>query len=474
MNHSSAAAETINTTDLRDLQHFFRLVPTEQERLLVVVFGTICHFFGDVGALFAGIEDPRDPNKTDYPLAALAFAGILMFLLRLQARRQVGLLLRTRGTIETFKALFDISGFPHGDTLDHVFSRLNPQDMQAVVSGMLRKLIVKKSLDPFRLLDKYFVVAGDGTGTLSFHKRHCAHCLTRKHNGKTLYYHTVLETKLVTSNGLALSLMTEFVENPGPNPTKQDCELKAFYRLADDLKAAFPRLPIVLTLDGLYANGSVFDLCRRHGWGFMIVLKDKDLPSVNEEFASLCPLQPGNRLTWITGKHKEIRQDFRWVEDISYSDSADREHCLSVMECLETKPNTQGRPETTKFKWVTNLKVTKSNVAALANQGGRIRWKIENEGFNAQKNGGYGLEHAYTTNPTSAKIFYLLLQIAHSIEQLITKGGLLRKALPQRWGSEKNLAFTLLEAFRNTPLTKALLKVIAQLRFQIRFCPDTS
>ena len=67
-----------------------------------------------------------------------------MFLLCLQARRQVGLLLRTRGTIETFKALFDISGFPHSDTLDHGFSRLSPQDMQEVVSGMLRKLIVKK------------------------------------------------------------------------------------------------------------------------------------------------------------------------------------------------------------------------------------------------------------------------------------------------------------------------------------------
>ncbi len=217
MNHSSAAAETINTTDLSDLQHFFRLVPPDQERLLAVVFSTILHFSGDAGALFEGIEDPQEPNKTDYPLAALAFAGILMFLLCLQARRQVGLLLRTRGTIETFKALFDISGFPHSDTLDHGFSRLSPQDMQEVVSGMLRKLIVKKSLDSFRLLDKYFVVAGDGTGTLSFHKRHCAHCLTRKHNGKTLYYHIVLETKLVTSNGPALSLMTQFVENSAPN-----------------------------------------------------------------------------------------------------------------------------------------------------------------------------------------------------------------------------------------------------------------
>ena len=54
--------------------------------------------------------------------------------------------------------------------------------------------------------------------------------------------------------------MTEFVENPSQNPTKQDCELKAFYRLAKRLKR-FPRLPICLLLDGLFAGGPTFALC---------------------------------------------------------------------------------------------------------------------------------------------------------------------------------------------------------------------
>lgn len=44
--------------------------------------------------------------------------------------------------------------------------------------------------------------------------------------------------------------------------------------------------------------------------------------------------------------------------------------------------------------WVTDLPVTEKNVALLA-QGGRGRWKIENEMFNTQKNGGYHLEHNF-------------------------------------------------------------------------------
>lgn len=49
-------------------------------------------------------------------------------------------------------------------------------------------------------------------------------------DGTILYYHPVLEAKLVTANGFAFSLMTEFIENAPPPAGPQDCELKAFYR----------------------------------------------------------------------------------------------------------------------------------------------------------------------------------------------------------------------------------------------------
>ena len=424
--------------------------------------------------LFSDVADPRNPNKITYPLAGLAFAGVMMFLCRLEARRQIGLLLRNSPSVDKFQALFGVEFFPHGDTLNEAFSKLDPEQGQNVVCTMIKTLIRKKILYAYRLFDTYFVVSIDGTGTLTFSERHCPYCLTRTHNGKTLYYHNVLEAKLVTKNGFAFSLMTEFIENPGENPTKQDCELKAFYRLAERLNKQFPRLPILLTMDGLFAGGPTFDLCKKYGWKFMIVLKDNDLSSVNEEFAALLKLQRGNRFYWRTGKNAEIRQNFRWTEDISYVDSESREHILSVIECRETKSNPKKEEKTTKFKWVTNYKVSANNVVTLANDGGRIRWKVENEGFNVQKNGGYGLEHAYTNNPTSAKIFYFLLQIAHMLAQLLYKGDLLKKAFPAGFGSAKNLAFRLLEAWRNARLSKDAIETMLHPRLQVRFYFDTS
>jgi hypothetical protein len=393
----------------------------------------------------------------------------MMFLFRLRARRQIGLLLRNASSATKFQALFGVEGVPHGDTLDDTFSDLEIDHIQAVVTGMTETLIRKKVLYSYRLLGIYFIVAFDGTGTISFDHRHCPHCLTRTRNGKTLYYHPVLEAKLLSSNGFAFSLMTEFIENPGDKVTKQDCELKAFYRLAKRLKTYFPRLPILLSLDGLFAGGPSFDLCRRYGWKFMIVLKDDDLSCLNEEFEALSKLQPENRLVWRTGKQAQIKQAFRWADDILYTDSDKKEHTLSVVECLETKPHKEGQKKTTKFKWVTNCRVSCRNVTGLSNDGGRMRWKIENEGFNVQKRGGYELEHAYTNNPNSAKVFYLLLQIAHLLAQILYKTTLLKRDFLDGLGSAKNLAFRLLEAWRNAPMDPSEMMAVLQKRFQIRF-----
>jgi hypothetical protein len=447
----------------------------EQKQLSIIraSLKTSQHFFGDFENLFQPVHDPRHLGRITYPLAAMGFAGVWMFLCRLGARRQINHLLRGNGpSAAKFRALFDVASCPHGDTVNALYARLNPAEVQEVVSRMVATLIRKKVLYRDRLLEHYFTIAIDGTGRLTFPERHCAHCLTQTHNGKTTYYHPVLEAKLVTATGLVFSVMTEFIENPGENPTKQDCELKAFYRLADQLKRRFPRLPICLLLDGLFAGGPTFALCEQYQWKYLVVLTEEDLPSVHQELELLMPLAPENHLTVYTGVQSKTKQVFRWMNDISYRDSEKREHSLSVMECLETRPKRNGERKTTRFKWLTNLKVKTNNIRILTNQGGRLRWKIENEGFNVQKNGGYALEHAYSRHPIAAKVFYYMLQIAHILAQLIEHGSLFRKAFPAGVGSAKNIAFCLLEAWRNLRLRSGQLEQLLSARVQIRL--DTS
>src|SRR5439155_25972988 len=102
-----------------------------------------------------------------------------------------------------------------------------------------------------------------------FTHHHCSQCLSQKHSSGTVsYLHPVLEAKLLTSTGLALSLASEFIENP-PGRTStdyqeqiQDCELKAFDRLAATLKASFSELRLCLSVDSLYRCGLAFAVCQ--------------------------------------------------------------------------------------------------------------------------------------------------------------------------------------------------------------------
>lgn len=156
------------------------------------------------------------------------------------------------------------------------------------------------------------------------------------------------------------------------------------------------------------------------------------------------------------------------MNDLTSVDTQQHPHTLAVINCRETRL-VEGQPKVTQFRWVGNFTVTPHHVLALTNQGGRLRWKIEKEGFNVQKTGGYALEHAWTPNPTAAKVFYFLLQIAHLLSQLMLHGSLFRQAFPQGVGSAQNLAWRLLEAWRNVrrPLTDLL--TLATRRCQIRF-----
>jgi hypothetical protein len=418
-----------------------------QKHILRLFLGIAQEYGGKWKDIFRGVSDEREAGKISYPMSVLLFTGVLLFICQLGARRQINHQLRGNERVrKKYRALFGVEDIPHGDTLNYSYRQLKVEEVQEVVCRLMEGVMEREELRKRRLFGIYDLIAMDGTGVLTYHERHCANCLTRKlSNGQILYYHPVLEAKLVTANGYALSLMTEFIENNDPQATKQDCELKAFYRLAARLKKRFPNAHFCLLLDGLFAGGPTLEVCEQKDWKYLIGLTDEDLPTVNQEFEALLALPPENRRE-IT-LPKGICQTYRWMNGIAYTDSDQRTHLLNVLECVETPPDKPDQP--TKFKWLTNFTLLSTNTPNLANQAGRLRWKIENEGFNLQKNGGFALEHVFSHDETAHKIFYLLLQIALLFFQLMTKSSSFATVFPKGVGSLKNIAYRLLEAWRN-------------------------
>ena len=144
------------------------------------------------------------------------------------------------------------------------------------------------------------------------------------------------------------------------------------------------------------------------------------------------------------------RQVYRWINGLRYTDSAGRDWSFNAIDCRETKVD----GTETEWAWVTSLEVNRETVIEVATDGGRQRWRTENEGFNTQKNSGLNLEHAYSH--TCWQAYYFLLQIAHLLLQLVEKGSLLldlaqeqgKRRAVDLFGSLKNMAQRLLESLR--------------------------
>lgn len=82
---------------------------------------------------------------------------------------------------------------------------------------------------------------------------------------------------------------------------------------------------------------------------------------------------------------------------------------------------------------------------------GHLRWKIENEGNNQQKNG-YSMEHFCDCSDTNALLgLFLLLQIAHTLMQLVA-----RSSIVEGFETLEFLAYLLLESLRNIRLPNYL------------------
>jgi len=206
------------------------------------------------------LPDRRDPEQCDYSNAALCWTAILMYLGRLGARRQIKYLLGTEGGRARLGAFCDkdVPAVPHGDTVDDYLVTVDPATTQAVPQAMVRALLEARRLEAFRLLDRHYLLTVDMSGHLYLGdapSEFTAGCLTQTtEDGRTLYYRPACEAKLVTRTGLALSIGTEFVENPSAFPDVQDSELPAAERLFPRLKKAFPGFAFCALLDSRYCN----------------------------------------------------------------------------------------------------------------------------------------------------------------------------------------------------------------------------
>ena len=182
-----------------------------------------------------------------------------------------------------------------------------------------------------------------------------------------------------------------------------------------------PHLPILLLLDGLYANGPLMRRCAEHHWQFMIVLKDNSLKTVWEEFHALRALTPNQRHDQHWGGRA---QRFTWVNGIDYvfeQDGVQRALRVHVVMCEETWQTVDAHGavinQHARHAWLSSRPLSAANVHPRCNLAARHRWGIE-AGFLVEKHQGYHYGHAFALDFNALRGYHSLMRMAHLFNTL--------------------------------------------------------
>ena len=204
----------------------------------------------------------------------------------------------------------------------------------------------------------------------------------------------------------------------------------------------------------------------------LLPLKEGNLPTIWEEIRELQNYQIENWHQELIIRPDENTEErsYLWVTKMDYHG-----HTLNWLECKETMTRKNGKKETIEtqctFTHITDLPINTNNIV-LTSRTGRLRWKIENEGFNTLKNGGYEMEHKYSrVSYQASKNYYQLMQMAHLVNQLMILSTHFQEAnfSGKNHPTLKNLWQNLMAAMKWAELDEERLQSIQSQKIQFRF-----
>ena len=413
-------------------------------------------FYPELFKRFTEVNDPRHQSYIEYSIKTMLGTLYYKCICGISSMQEMT---RTFNDELVVKNLYAFVGekiqdyLPHGVTINELLEKLDPEELENIQKGIAYSMIRRKTFDDARVLKRWQVIV-DATELDEGYKKkndgYLSRCYNKgEKNEFTKYHRSVLEAKIYLGNNLVCSIASEPIENSdeyvnqSEEAIKQDCESKAFVRLVAKIKKKFPRLPIVISADGLYVTQRVLQICKEYQWDYIIRYKEGCASSIAKEYRALPEVEKSG--TDIEFQNDIMFQDFD-VNLVYYKD----------------KRKSDGEERITEFAWITSIRITKTNAKKIV-RAGRNRWKIENQGFHRQKHWQGNIEHACSWNERAQKNHYLMEQIADFMKQLYEYFFLEKNEIKKL---QKNISSELLASFArpltetediNTELQKAIL-----------------
>jgi hypothetical protein len=380
---------------------------------------------------FSKIPDPREFARQgtislkDHLMSGLAVFGLKCPSLLDYDRK------RSEITIESnLRDLYHVDTPPSDTYLRERLDHVTPDSLRPAFKKVLASLQRGKGLEEFEYMDGHLLISIDGTGLFSSNDVSCPHCCEKKHQKGTItYYHQMLGACIVHPDKKnVIPLCPEVILNQDGS-CKNDCERNASKRFLKNFRREHPFLKAIVIADALASTAPNIRMIEECGLKYILGAKPGDHQFLFEQ------LESSEETTY----HEIITDDghyhqFRFLNGASLNKS-NQDLKVNVIEYRHTDPKGKER----NFSWVTNIRISTTNILKIAN-GGRARWKIENETFNTLKNLGYNFKHNYGHGKKYlSTVFCMLMMLAFLIDQIQEVCCQLFRRCKQRAGTYRNL-----------------------------------
>lgn len=359
---------------------------------------------------FSKIPDPREfARDTAITLKDHLMSGLAVFGLKCPSLLDYD---RKRSEIaiaENLRDLYFVQSPPSDTYLRERLDQVDPDNLRSAFKKVFASLQRGKGLEEFEYLEGYVLISGDGTGHFSSNKISCPHCCQKKRSDGTIeYYHQLFGACIVHPDKKnVIPLCPEVILNRDGS-SKNDCERNACKRFLENFRREHPHLKAILLEDALASSAPNIRMIEEKGLRYILGAKPGDHRFLFEQ------LETSDQTIYheITTEDGHYHQ-FRFLNRASLNKSND-DLLVNVIEYRHT----DNKGNEANFSWVTNIRVSTTNVLKIA-KGGRGRWKIENETFNTLKNLGYNFEHNYGHGKKHlSTVFGMLMMLAFLIDQV--------------------------------------------------------
>ena len=460
--------------------------------------------------LLARIKDQRDPEKTKYKIELILQWALSVFFFRCEATNALQTSFekipvhRRTALWKYFELDSERTTLPHRTVVTDCLSLIDPEEINDLLEQLFRWALKSKLFYNHMgvLLPNFtYYLACDGVWIHKYSHPHaineqgeniCPYCLPRVCNKgtekeTTYWLHAFVNLAFILPGGIQLpiyvySLKAEQLQDhasASKEKHKQECELQAANEIFPLIKKKFPRLPITLLTDSLYANEPLLKLCKDLGWDFLIVRQVGSLKKIADQCNALekTDLYKKHYTATETIRLKNggrIVRTIKWFNKVCVGDQFVNVIRFEEIE-YDAKGNIVKRPDGKeklfKTEWLSSVRVQKENCFKLAQM---ARMRADHEDLhNTLKNRGFAAKHDYArSNSNACLVWKMLMFVAFWIFELFSCTRLAQESKGP--GSWKALARSLLSDLEKIPWDQILNSPSLQnenMQFRYNFSP---